>query len=172
MPETRYWKSNRDTWVPVSAGVVALVLLAGGAASCDHHDASGTEPDPLAVTGVPREPADIRGSITLVHPGDSVMKTGGTGNPNQPVSCPPSCDSSGPGIRSVLIEETPGGHGDDKSYVKVPHTARVFRKSASGITMIGFTDLRVGQKIEAWFTGPVAESYPTQATAAVILVMP
>ena len=73
MPEARDWKA-RDRWAPPSAGVVALVLLAGGAASCDHHGADGTEPDPLAATGVPGEPADIHGSITLVHPGDSVLK--------------------------------------------------------------------------------------------------
>ena len=31
------------------------------------------------------------------------------------------------------------------------------------------TELRVGQLVKVWFTGPVMESYPLQATAGVIV---
>ena len=34
-----------------------------------------------------------------------------------------------------------------------------------------FEALQVGQKVEAWFTGPVAESYPVQAVASDIVIL-
>ena len=34
-----------------------------------------------------------------------------------------------------------------------------------------FQELHVGQRVEAWFQGPVAQSYPVQATAGRIVVL-
>lgn len=151
-------------------GLFSMLLLTA-AAACG---GNGIEPNPLdALTAnLPSEPAAISGTITLVQPGDSVQRSSGGGDPNGTISCPPSCGSSGSPMRGVLIEEVPGGHGDNKSHVKLPRTALLFRRTATGLERVGFPDLRVGQKVDAWFTGPVAESYPTQATGRVLVVVP
>ena len=152
--------------------LVALVLPLGLAcsSSASHDDALA----PLGAAGrvaVPSEAPDIRGTITLVQPGDSVVRQGGGGGPERPVVCPPEC-GGGPGMRAVLVEETPGeASAGDKSRVAVPAEARVLRRADGPVVEIGFDALRVGQRVEAWFVGPVAESYPTQSTALVIVVV-
>ena len=153
-----------------TAGALGLALLAAASGCASRDDVNGPESDPRAAA-IPDDPPHISGTITVIQPGDSVVRTDGTRNPDGPVSCPPTCGSTGSALRSVLIEETPGGHGDNKSYVKVPREAVILEKSSAGTTRIGFSDLQVGQRVESWFTGPVAESYPTQATAAVIVVL-
>ncbi len=121
---------------------------------------------------IPTIAPDIRGTLTWLQAGDSVVRVGGAGNPNAPVACPPSCAPSGTSMRALLIEEVAGGlsTGGAKSRLTVPSTARVLRRAEAGVTDVGFGALRVGQRVEAWFTGPVAESYPTQTTASVIVV--
>lgn len=41
-----------------------------------------------------------------------------------------------------------------------------------GEGVVDTTQLRVGQRVKVWFTGPVMESYPLQATAGVIAIEP
>lgn len=157
--------------IPSRPTALVSMLLLTAAAACG---GNGIEPTPLdALTAnLPGEAAAISGTITLVQPGDSVQRSSGGGDPNGSISCPPSCGSTGSPMRGILIEEVPGGHGDNKSHVKLPRTALLFRRTASGVERVGFSDLRVGQKVEAWFTGPVAESYPTQATGRALVVRP
>jgi hypothetical protein len=152
----------------------SMILLTVNAACGGNEASNGIEPNPLdALTAsLPTEPPAISGSITLVQPGDSVQGSSRGGDPNGSVSCPPSCGSAGPPMRGVLIEEVPGGHGDNKSNVRLPRTAVLFRRTAMGLERVGFSDLRAGQKVVAWFIGPVAESYPTQATGRALVVVP
>ena len=160
---------------PARPTTLLAMLLLTAAAGCGGNDATnGIAPNPLdALTAnLPSEPAAISGTITLVQPGDSVQRSGSGGDPNGAISCPPSCGSTGSPMRGVLIEEVPGGQGDNKSHVRLPRTALLFRRTAMGLERIGFSDLRVGQKVDAWFTGPVAESYPTQATGRALVVVP
>ena len=120
----------------------------------------------------PNTTPDIAGTVTRVVPGDSVFRQGTGGDPNAPVSCPPSCAPTSPPMRSVLVEELPGSaSGDNKSVVKVPRDARVLRRVGGSVTEVGFDYLRAGLRVEAWFEGPVLESYPTQSTARVIMVV-
>lgn len=73
------------------------------------------------------------------------------------------------GDSEVLIEENPDeSSGSDKSYVRVTPDTRITRRSGGAA---GFEDLAVGAKVEARFSGPVAESYPTRAEAASIVVL-
>ena len=151
--------------------LAALVLpLAACSSSATDDDALS----PLGAAGrvaVPSEAPDIRGTITRVQHGDSVVRQGGGGAPERPVACPPEC-GGGPGMRAVLVEETPGAaNAGDKSRVAVPAEARVLRRADGRVVEIGFDALRTGQQVEAWFSGPVAESYPTQSTALVIVVV-
>jgi hypothetical protein len=135
------------------------------------------QPNPLgsrderAATGIPSDAADIRGVVTLVQQGLDARPQAAPGAPSTPVACPPDCGGGGTPLQGVLIEEHPGeANRGSKSYVTVLREARLLRRTASGVERIEFGDLRVGQRAEVWFSGPVLESYPTQATAAVIVV--
>ena len=57
--------------------------------------------------------------------------------------------------------------GADRASVRLPAEARVLR--ADG-TRGKVDDLHVGQAVRLWFHGPVAESYPVQATAGLVVI--
>ena len=42
---------------------------------------------------------------------------------------------------------------------------------ARALMEVTFADLTVGQTVAAWFTGPVAESYPVQVKASQIVIV-
>ncbi len=79
---------------------------------------------------------------------------------------------SGDVIGSVRIE---GTIDDDTSYdkaiVRVEGDTKIFRHDGEQLIEATFADLAVGQTVEAWFTGPVAESYPVQAKASQIVIV-
>jgi hypothetical protein len=96
---------------------------------------------------LPGEPADISGIITRVE------RTSGR--------------------TTVLIEERPGqASGHDKSSVRITAGTRILLDGPSGATPYPAERLTTGSRASAWFVGPVAESYPTQATAGVLVVRP
>ena len=73
-------------------------------------------------------------------------------------------------LPQVVVEANPAeSHGSDKARVRVTDDTQVLRQ---GEGVMGITDLRVGQKVKVWFDGPVMESYPSQATAGVIVIEP
>jgi len=151
----------------------ALVLLGTG---CSNVAGSDPGANPLAAdrqrVEIPTTAANIRGTITVLQAGLDSMPRGGSGSPDGSISCPPDCGTSGPPVQGVLIEETPGSTGgDEKSYVTVLKSARLIRQTASGAEPVAFADLKVGQRVDAWFTGPVRLSYPTQAEARVIVIL-
>jgi len=75
----------------------------------------------------------------------------------------------GPGA-SLRIEEKPGlDAGGAKAQVRVPDGAAILDRSGPERTL---ADIREGAIVSAWFTGPVAESYPVQATASAIVIEP
>ncbi|MCX7818745.1 MAG: YobA family protein [Kiritimatiellae bacterium] len=67
----------------------------------------------------------------------------------------------------VRIEENPREpSGSQKAVLRVTaHTVLRWRGSGAPATL---ADLRPGRTVRAWVTGPVAESYPVQGTAAKI----
>jgi hypothetical protein len=68
----------------------------------------------------------------------------------------------------LLIEEAPSdSSGSAKASVRVISGTEVHRRNGGRMAAAG---LRVGQRVSAWFSGPVMESYPVQATAATIVV--
>jgi len=70
----------------------------------------------------------------------------------------------------VVVEEKPAEpHGSAKASVRITDGTQVLRQ---GEGVVGTTELRVGQQVKVWFTGPVMESYPLQATAGVIVIEP
>ena len=94
--------------------------------------------------------------------------------------------SGDPDIRGVITSIT-AGSGDvvgsvriegaidqdtsyDKAVVRVESDTQIFRHASNAMMEVTFGDLTVGQTVEAWFTGPVAESYPVQAKASWIVI--
>ena len=64
----------------------------------------------------------------------------------------------------ILVEENPQqSAGSAKASVRITEKTEI-RSSSGGTATRG--DLRVGDQVRVWFTGPVMESYPVQATAA------
>jgi hypothetical protein len=59
----------------------------------------------------------------------------------------------------------------DKAYVKITAKTTVEKRVGMKKESAKVEDLKVGTKVQADFTGPVAESYPVQATALKILIL-
>jgi hypothetical protein len=58
----------------------------------------------------------------------------------------------------------------DRALVGVTEKTTI-RKVVKGQRRLGsFTDLKKGKMVKAWFTGPIAKSYPAQATASEIVL--
>jgi hypothetical protein len=125
--------------------------------------------DGLSLTA---EPPGITGIVTAVTAGDSVPPRPGSGNPDGSVSCPPSCAGPLRPLRAVRIEEIPGSllSGGSKSVVTVLGGVPVLRRAGGGATIAAFDSLRVGQRVSAWFDGPILESYPSQARARLLVI--
>lgn len=72
------------------------------------------------------------------------------------------------GASSIRVEENPADDwGSAKAMVRLTGSPRVLYRDGSPTTT---AQLAVGQTVQVWFTGPVAESYPVQATADVIVI--
>lgn len=122
-------------------------------------------------TDIPSTPAHIRGVLTIVSQGDSVRRGPSAQPQDGSIACPPSCGPSGSPLRFVLIEERAGEPRGEKARTVVLTSARIVRRTASGLSASNFGALRVGQQVETWFDGPVAESYPVQAQAGTIVIV-
>ena len=73
-------------------------------------------------------------------------------------------------LPTIVVEEKPTElHGSAKARVRITNGTQVLRR---GEGVVGAAELRVGQQVKVWFTGPVMESYPLQATAGVIVIEP
>lgn len=71
-------------------------------------------------------------------------------------------------LPAIRVEENPAdSSGSAKASVRVADGTHVLRRDG---TVVGTAELRVGQRVKVWFTGPVAQSYPVQATARVIVI--
>lgn len=69
----------------------------------------------------------------------------------------------------VVEERPPEPHGSAKAVVRITDGTQVLLR---GQGFVGAKELRLGQQVKVWFTGPVMESYPLQATAGVIAIEP
>lgn len=77
--------------------------------------------------------------------------------------------ADGGGTVTVLIEgEKEPDTSNDKASVRVTAKTRLVNSAGEKVS---FAYLRVSQRVEARFTGPVAESYPVQAVAAEIWIL-
>ncbi len=169
--------TRRDTRARARPTSRALVVVAAATtmtlAACDDGavgpSAARQPTDGLSLAA---EPPGITGIVTVVIAGDSVLPRSGSRDPNGSVSCPPSCGGPPRPLRAVRIEEIPGSllSGGDKSVVTVLGGVPVLRRAGDGATIAAFDSLRVGQRVSAWFDGPILESYPSQARARLLLI--
>ncbi len=98
--------------------------------------------------GPPDGAPSIRGTITSITPGAD-------------------------GLGSMLVEgAVADGTSVDKASVNVTKKTEVLYEGADGWSRYTFAELGVGDTVAVWFTGPVAESYPVQATGGTIVYIP
>ena len=72
----------------------------------------------------------------------------------------------------VLVEEDPSEEsGSAKGEFAVTPETEILDQRGGNSAPVTFEALRVGQTVEATYTGPVAESYPTQGVAGRIVIL-
>jgi hypothetical protein len=57
-----------------------------------------------------------------------------------------------------------------KYVVTVKKDTAIFRQDGSDLRKAAFSDLAAKQWVKIWFTGPVLESWPMQATAQQVVI--
>ncbi len=74
---------------------------------------------------------------------------------------------------SVLVEEDPASEWEgDKGYFTVTGETGIFQLvGGDALAPATFEDLEVGQLVEATYSGPILESYPTQGGASSIVIL-
>ncbi len=60
----------------------------------------------------------------------------------------------------------------DKAAVRLTTATKFYEWKDGKKKAAKFADLKVGTRVQCVFTGPVAESYPVQATASEVLILP
>ena len=72
----------------------------------------------------------------------------------------------------VLVEEDPSDEsGSAKGEFAVDGETEILDQRDGDLAPAAFEELRVGQVVEATYSGPVAESYPTQGVAGRIVIL-
>lgn len=76
------------------------------------------------------------------------------------------------GGRRIFVEASPPIAGREPvAYITVLAGADVLAGSGETIARASADELVVGTRVRVWFTGPVAESFPVQATAGTVLIL-
>lgn len=110
--------------------------------------ARSVDPEPATDTAPPK--ADVRGEVTRV----AALRAKGL-------------------IGSLLVEgkkEKDTQH--DKASVTLPQEVKIFKWTKGKKVEAKFDDIKKGDQVQCVFTGPVAESYPVQAKASEVLILP
>jgi hypothetical protein len=106
------------------------------------------------------------------------------------LACAPAqtAPTTPPAIRGSITSRTAGPGGDlvgsilvegqvetdttfDKASIAVTAKTQIFEQVGQEHRPATFDALQMGRSVEAWFDGPVAESYPVQATASDIVIL-
>ena len=78
------------------------------------------------------------------------------------------------GDRASALVEAVGQpvYSYDKASVSITSDTKLLRETGEGAyEQLTSADLAVGQEVDVWFEGAVAESYPLQATAGTLVVL-
>jgi hypothetical protein len=71
----------------------------------------------------------------------------------------------------LVVGDPSATNSVDRASVRVTPGTTVWGPAGEGRDELSAADLAVGQRVAVWFTGPVAESYPVQATAGDIEIL-
>lgn len=75
-------------------------------------------------------------------------------------------------LGTIRVEANPADSSGSPKYVLTLTRGTILVVRPNEITEpLDFAQVMVGQRVSAWITGPVRESYPMQATASHVLVM-
>lgn len=160
--------------------VLATLALTVGMTGCgdDTVDVSAGSPtgDDTQATQPPDRAADLDGTITAVTPfaavTDDCVPAGD--DPDGVVSSddPPTCTGpDDPSLGSVLVEADPDATDGDKGSFGIDESVVILRRTSEGDVPVPFSELDEGQRVLAWHTGQVAESYPYQASAVALVIV-
>ena len=73
---------------------------------------------------------------------------------------------------TVLVESDPSTpSGGSKASVAVTSGTRISRRAKGGDVAATARELTPGVRVEVWFDGPVATSYPVQAKALAVVIV-
>ena len=100
------------------------------------------------------------------------------GDPTPPRDARSAVPAGAPSITGVVTDLQPDGRirieerpadsaGSNKAVVRLTADARIVHRTGAPAVLEA---IRNGTRVSAWFTGPVMESYPVQATANVIVI--
>lgn len=76
------------------------------------------------------------------------------------------------GVSVLIQQDSTRSAGYPVARVTVRSGSSVMRRTAGGLAPAAAEELRVGTRVQAWFTGPVLRSYPAQATARLVVIVP
>lgn len=102
--------------------------------------------------------------------GDPNGVVSATVGPDVPVVTDDRVCASG-GCSVMVVSTAGGGTGLDRASVHIPPGATLLVMEGGETRAGRHDDVRTGSTVRVWFEGPVAESYPVQATAGTVLVI-
>jgi hypothetical protein len=73
---------------------------------------------------------------------------------------------------TLLVESEPGTPTGEKASVAVTSGTRITRRAQGGDVAAALGTLVPGLRVEVWFDGPVAMSYPVQGKAQALVIIP
>ena len=82
-----------------------------------------------------------------------------------------SMNAGADGLGSVLVESDDPDTTFDKASVSVTDKTTLLRETDNGYVEAVFAELAEGTRVDVWITGPVAESYPVQASADAMVIL-
>lgn len=110
----------------------------------------------------------------------ALVMMAGCASPGEPVTTDPDITGFITDVNIIGNDDVVGSiavesHADkivDKYVITVRDTTSLFRQNGDNYTKIDFDELQTRQTVRIWFDGPVMESFPMQATALQVGVIP
>jgi len=86
---------------------------------------------------------------------------------------PESPSQPKPSLGTILVQaREDGAPGNlDKASVTITTATRIYEQRGQDRNVVSFDWIMVGQQVQVWFSGPVRESDPVQATAREIAII-
>jgi hypothetical protein len=71
----------------------------------------------------------------------------------------------------ILVEQIPTrSAGYPIAWIAINRGTDVVQRAGGSVSRGSSQELAAGMRVQVWFTGPVAESHPVQATAGIVLI--